>query len=333
MNVLLLTVGLLILLVVEMTLVPIAAADSATSEPASTPGSLSGDSSQGKLVFQEASGGNIYMINADGTDLQLLTRGMDPSLSLDGKQLAFARWDKEKGIYRMDMDDGESRLIHHRQHPRWPTLSPDGRRIVYGDSYLKRRPAMAFNVPGPYTVVIGIPGEVGYWSLQILDLWDNSVIDQRGDWRSYSPSWSPDGKTMVFAGVGGLKLVEDDGEPWSLTEGYWDSSPSWSPDGSRIAYMYKQHDHWEIYTIRPDGSDWRRLTKEPLLSDHRPNNVAPAWSPDGQHITFLSDRNGEWELFLMNADGSGQRKMFETELDGIQFHYEFASERVVSWAR
>ena len=124
-----------------------------------------------------------------------------------------------------------------------------------------------------------------------------------------------------------------DEEPRSLTDDIWDSSPVWSPDGSRIAYMYKQHDHWEIYTVRPDGSDWRRLTKEPLFSDNPPNNVAPAWSPDGEHIVFLSDRNGGWELFVMGADGSDQREMFPAGLDGIRFRYEFAAERVVSWAR
>ena len=58
-----------------------------------------------------------------------------------------------------------------------------------------------------------------------------------------------------------------------------------------------------------------------------------AWSPGGEHIAFLSDRNGDWELFVVDEDGGNQRKMFPAGLDGIRFRYEFAAERVVSWAR
>ena len=39
---------------------------------------------QGKIVFQTSSGGEIYLINADGTDLRYLTTGLDPALSPDG---------------------------------------------------------------------------------------------------------------------------------------------------------------------------------------------------------------------------------------------------------
>ncbi len=53
----------------------------------------------------------------------------------------------------------------------------------------------------------------------------------------------------------------------------------------------------------------------------------------GENIVFLSDRNGGWEPFAMGADGSDQREMFPAGLDGIRFRYEFAAERVVSWAR
>lgn len=44
----------------------------------------------GRLVFQVASGGDTYTMNADGTNLTRLTHGMDPSWSRDGSQMAFA---------------------------------------------------------------------------------------------------------------------------------------------------------------------------------------------------------------------------------------------------
>ncbi len=39
---------------------------------------------QGTLVFQTSSGGDIYIVNANGTGLRKLTTGLDPALSPDG---------------------------------------------------------------------------------------------------------------------------------------------------------------------------------------------------------------------------------------------------------
>ena len=61
----------------------------APAAPAARPAASRG----GQLVFQNASGGQIYIANADGSGLRKLTTGMDPALSPDGKQVAFTRWD------------------------------------------------------------------------------------------------------------------------------------------------------------------------------------------------------------------------------------------------
>jgi len=58
----------------------------------------------------------------------------------------------------------------------------------------------------------------------------------------YTPSWSPDGKTLAYSNYSGDIVVTSD---LGLTKnnltnnGQYNAKPSWSPDGKQIAYTYK----------------------------------------------------------------------------------------------
>jgi TolB protein len=60
---------------------------------------------------------------------------------------------------------------------------------------------------------------------------------------------------------------------------------------------------FEIYTMRADGSDVRRLT------DNAAFDAGPTFSPDGRRIAFVSHRDGNYEIYLMNADGTNQHRL------------------------
>jgi len=62
----------------------------------------------------------------------------------------------------------------------------------------------------------------------------------------------------------------------------------------RIAFAARTGQNWDIYSIRPDGTDLRRLT------DHPEPDLAPAFSPDGSQLLFQSHRDGNWEIYLLD---------------------------------
>jgi len=300
----------------------------------------------GKLVFQVCNGCHIYVINADGSGLRRLTDGMDPAWSPDGQKVAFARWRDPRGIYVIDEDGSNETLLFGWSQAKAPAWSPDGSHIVFTRRYGGREEDVEMSFWGFHWTLPAHP----WWKLGLVRVEDHYFTELLCYDHSFSPTWSPDGKVIAYDSDYGLHLTATDGSFGGQTYGRHinalstdvrDTSPAWSPDGSKIAFMFNQHDHWEIYVMNADGSNRVRLTKEEPFTPRPPHNVSPAWSPDGRHIAFFTDRNEKWELYVMNADGSNQRPMFSpadgggkrAALDGLAIEYGFVAERMVSWTK
>ncbi len=126
------------------------------------------------------------------------------------------------------------------------------------------------------------------------------------------PSWSPDGKRIVFmsnrdghAKHGWLTsdiyvMDNDGGNLQRLTNNdRFDESPSWSPNGKRIAFVGNR----TIYVMDADGGNQQRLTENRTIDE------SPSWSPDGKYIVFMSTRVGNTEIYVMDNDGGNQRNL------------------------
>ena len=118
----------------------------------------------------------------------------------------------------------------------------------------------------------------------------------------------------------GLRIMNLETKRTTPIAGGYDNFPLWSPRGDLIMFSRLDDGDYEIYTIKPDGTGEKRLTRS------RGNDAHMAWSPDGEFIVFTSARMGfkdeamytdapqpYGEIFVMRADGSDVRQLTDNQ--------------------
>jgi TolB protein len=304
---------------------------------------------EGTLVLQTTYAGPFYTINVDGSGLQRITNGIDPVWSPDGEQIAFVRWEEPRGVWVVNADGSNAHRVFDWSETRYPSWSPDGQGIVFsrnnsdsgGGGAPSGFPGMSRDVdasvgrpPGdrPSGASSGSGATLGIVNVSDGSFWEPLPISIK----NMTPDWSSEGDQIVLSvnfskSIGLMAQSVDGSESWQLTSDPYDTTPVCSPDGNQVAFIRRQHDHWEIYVIDVTTGQQTRLTDTPALDGVAASSVSPAWSPDGEYIAYLTDRTGEWEIWVMKADGSEQAPLFGTELNGLTVDYTFASERALDW--
>jgi TolB protein len=124
-----------------------------------------------------------------------------------------------------------------------------------------------------------------------------------------SPSWSPDGKQILYTGYRDnnpdLFIVGSNGgapKPISVFAGL-NLGGKWAPDGNKIALTLSKDGNSEIYLLEPNTKNYQRLTRNSW------SDVSPSWSPDGSRIAFTSDASGTPQVYIMDSSGANIRRL------------------------
>ena len=180
-----------------------------------------------------------------------------------------------------------------------PAFSPDGRNLAFS------RRKEAFFVSQIYVLSL------------LEDLGPQGEPKQLtfDDYTCQSPTWTPDGREIVFAG-GSLGLrrisVSASSRPQPVpVAGRGVIGAAISRQGSRLAYTAQSWDEdiWRL-PLLDSGSSAGSPTR--LISSTRRDNN-PRYSPDGKRIAFFSDRTGTSGIWLSEADGSNAEPLFSQE--------------------
>jgi TolB protein len=116
-------------------------------------------------------------------------------------------------------------------------------------------------------------------------------------------------------GERGFYLVNRDGIELGrvFTAAFGFNDPCFSPDGSQIVFRSEESGHDELWIMKADGSERRRLTHYPAELDttnaHFYHAGPPVWSAAAGCISYMSSQHGNYSVFTIQPDGSGLRQL------------------------
>lgn len=193
----------------------------------------------------------IWKIKVTGENLTLILsaatgRNAHPRWSPDGRRIAFDRFqeDGRTGVWTMAADGTDLRYVGYGALMDW---SPDGKRIAYSrcDSWNGYLCVMDTNGANPRRLV---------------------TCDAPPGYLDYSPDGSKVAFGAIINGRGGLYVVDSTGKNLRLL--VKDAAcPSWSPDGRKIVFMgftgRRDRPDGFLFIINANGSGKRQLTFDP----------------------------------------------------------------------
>ena len=224
-----------------------------------------------KIAFESVSSRSLFVVDVTGTTpgppVELVP-GAGPSWSPDGSRVAyFAEVEGNTDIFTVASDGTDVTRLTDDPAPDYsPRWSPDGERIAFVSERDGDQDVVVMAADGGAEIDVSADG----------------VVDD-------APAWSPDGRSIAFVaylhGADPFTIGQGDAEIFVVgADGggrvdisrnpAWDGDPAWSPDGRSIAFT-RRTDHAQIYVMRANGTDQRRLRGVSGTA----NDCCPAWRP------------------------------------------------------
>ena len=244
---------------------------------------------------------DVYVISADGTGEKRLTNTPGDKngtgWTRDGSQVLFSVNAGQTARLQAIDPDGKNGRVLAEVPGRTPTLSPDGKRLVYMAGTWTETQLMVAAADGSNAKRIVLASPIA---------WNNH--------------WSPDSKRIAFTGRGdpprGLAITvvnaDGTGERRVTRLGPEEGSaqaPAWSPDGRKFAFFASTGDRdsptSHIWIADAETGKGGRIAPH----DRAYLDETPCWFPDGKRIAFQSNRTGRMEVWVMNADGTDPRQL------------------------
>lgn len=192
---------------------------------------------------------------------------------------------------------GASNVLAEQQKDFSLSISPDGQQILF---YSYR----GNDLPDLY--IADVDGKNEFQLTNTQDTWE--IV----------PSWSPDGKSVLYAAGPSMMDLEiylipaQGGKPKKVTDGKGKGhAPSWMPDGKSFYYtrMYK-NDTSDIHRKWLDSGTDKNLTE-----NYSGKNLVPVVSPSGKQIAFASDRGegDDLDVFVADTNFNHVKQILEDE--------------------